>query len=332
MSRKYGSNKILILVDGYDLAAQKVQSVSYKETAISERSDGVGDSWEEYSPVGISKAEFSQEGAFFKTDTGGSHDALKTGPAFGPNDPARIVVVGFAGNVVGALFTGAEGAYQHEYEVVGALGTLQRANASYLISGRLDHGVVLHPWSEETADANTEADSADHTAQEGVRSIPILTSSVANPSVITTSVPHGLETGDTVLISGHAGSTPSINGERAVTVTGTHTFTIPLNVTVGGTGGELVEGKTNGGGVGYLEVEDVVLAGYTNAVVTIRDSDDDATFVDLVAFAAVTARGAQRVSVAGAVSRYLAQEVAFTGSLTTGLTPSITYFAGFARF
>ncbi len=65
----------------------------------------------------------------------------------------------------------------------------------------------------------------------------IATSSVANPTVITTTAPHGLVSGDTVVIAGHVGSTPAIGGAYVVTVTGATTFTIPVNVTVGGTGG-----------------------------------------------------------------------------------------------
>src|SRR5688572_14962042 len=42
--------------------------------------------------------------------------------------------------------------------------------------------------------------------------VGIASSSVANPSVITTSTPHGLDTGDQIVIANHAGSTPSING------------------------------------------------------------------------------------------------------------------------
>lgn len=64
-------------------------------------------------------------------------------------------------------------------------------------------------------------------------------SSVANPTVITTRVPHGLGSSGTriVTVSGHSGSTPSINGLRLATLTGPSTFTIPVNVTVAGTGG-----------------------------------------------------------------------------------------------
>jgi hypothetical protein len=67
----------------------------------------------------------------------------------------------------------------------------------------------------------------------------ITSSSVANPTTITTAVPHGLQTGDTVIIWGHTGSTPAIAGKYTITRTGASTFTIPVNVSVGGTGGTL---------------------------------------------------------------------------------------------
>jgi uncharacterized phiE125 gp8 family phage protein len=67
--------------------------------------------------------------------------------------------------------------------------------------------------------------------------VSIVSSSVAAASVITTAVPHGLATGDTVAIAGHTGSTPAIDGSRVVTVLSSLTFSIPLQVTVAGTGG-----------------------------------------------------------------------------------------------
>lgn len=68
-------------------------------------------------------------------------------------------------------------------------------------------------------------------------SVAVTSSSVANPSVITTAA-NLFVSADTVTIAGHAGSTPDINGDRVATVTGgSTTFTIPTNVTGGGTGG-----------------------------------------------------------------------------------------------
>lgn len=98
--------------------------------------------------------------------------------------------------------------------------------------------VILPDGYSFKAYPNKELADADLKGYEVVT--PITSSSVANPTTITTPRPHGLTTGDSIVISGHAGSTPSINGTRTVTVTGPTTFTIPVNVTVAGAGGKLV--------------------------------------------------------------------------------------------
>lgn len=67
-------------------------------------------------------------------------------------------------------------------------------------------------------------------------SVAVTSSSVANPSVITTAA-NTFVTGDTVTILGHTGSTPAVDGERVATVTAGTTFTVPINVSGGGTGG-----------------------------------------------------------------------------------------------
>lgn len=64
----------------------------------------------------------------------------------------------------------------------------------------------------------------------------ISANTAANPTVVT-SANHGLSNGDTIYIIG-SNSSPSIDGEHTVTVTGTNTFTVPVNVTTAGTTGE----------------------------------------------------------------------------------------------
>ena len=91
-----------------------------------------------------------------------------------------------------------------------------------------------------------------------LNNVAIATSSVANPSVITTSTAHNLQTGNKVYITGHTGSTPDINGSVAgtytVTVINSTSFSIPVNVTVGGTGGTLgVFPATNTGDLEYMD-------------------------------------------------------------------------------
>jgi hypothetical protein len=72
-----------------------------------------------------------------------------------------------------------------------------------------------------------------------VASSAITSSSVASPTVIT-ATGHGFATGDVVVISGHSGSVPDINGQHTITVTGANTFTVGEHVTTGGTGGVAV--------------------------------------------------------------------------------------------
>lgn len=69
------------------------------------------------------------------------------------------------------------------------------------------------------------------------RLVTVVSSSVANPSVITTSEDHGIVGGQVVTIAGHTGSTPAVDGSYVATRINATTFSIPLNVTVGGTGG-----------------------------------------------------------------------------------------------
>jgi hypothetical protein len=71
----------------------------------------------------------------------------------------------------------------------------------------------------------------------GSTPVAITSSSIASPTNILCAAVHGLTTGDTVLIEGHTGSVPNINGSHVVTVVDTTNYTIAVNVTTGGTGG-----------------------------------------------------------------------------------------------
>lgn len=73
-----------------------------------------------------------------------------------------------------------------------------------------------------------------------MNNVVINTSSVANPSTITTATNHNLVTGNKIIIRNHVGSTPSINDTIfVITRLNATQFTIPVNVTVGGTGGTI---------------------------------------------------------------------------------------------
>jgi hypothetical protein len=65
----------------------------------------------------------------------------------------------------------------------------------------------------------------------------VVSSSVGNPTVLTTEAPHYLVSGDTARLTGHVGATPALDGDYLVTVLGPTSFSIPKDVTVAGSGG-----------------------------------------------------------------------------------------------
>jgi hypothetical protein len=319
---KYGPSSAFMLVDGYDLTAAKIKSMRHLTRAPQEDTTGLGDSWVERTPVGVRETEIVQEGAIWNTAALNSHAALVGKEPTTPQTTVRIVCMGFAG-AAGEDFYGDEGAFHGEVEVVAALGELQKVNATYEVTGVGDSGEILQKLATFTADFNTESASVDHTT--AARSQTITSSSVANPTVITTPEAHGIVNGEIVYIAGHSGSAPDINGDSPVaTVTSATTFTIPINVTTGGTGGTVKRANSLSGGWGYQQV--TAESGFSAYVGKVRHSTDDASYSDLVTFAdAPTAPNAQRVAGAGTVNRYLAADGNVTGS------GSITVFIGFAR-
>jgi hypothetical protein len=69
-----------------------------------------------------------------------------------------------------------------------------------------------------------------------LRQLVITGATVAASSVVTTSTAHGLTSGQTAAIGG-SNTTPTIDGNRVVTVLSSTTFTVPVTVTVAGTAG-----------------------------------------------------------------------------------------------
>lgn len=115
----------------------------------------------------------------------------------------------------------------------------------------------------------------------------VTSSSVANPTVITTATPHFLKSGDNIRIAGHSGSTPDINGTHVATVLTATTFTIPVNVTVGGTGGIVL--RSVGVAAAYHVYKKTAGATFT---IEIQDSDSSGgTYAAALTFPTFTAVG-----------------------------------------
>ena len=109
-----------------------------------------------------------------------------------------------------------------------------------------------NPTSDETVVLEYAIDRSDTYTTVGTQlatgeveyqlpAAPITTSSVADPTNIA-SVAHGLSTGDLVNITNHVSSTPAVTGTYRATRVDADNFTIPVNVTTGGTGGSASSG------------------------------------------------------------------------------------------
>lgn len=317
---KYGSSSLaVLLVDGYNLLSSAIQSIAAKVEAMTQPTQSFGDAFEEHTPTGLCRATLALNDAFFDDTTASLHDAMVASTGV-----SRAICVGFEGNTIGKHAELYAGAYTISYEPASAMGGLTKANVVHTVNGQVDHGAVVHSLAAKTADWDTTATPVDFTVDTAQQVIPITSSSVANPTVITCPVNHGLTSGDKVLIAGHTSVSPDINGTQTVTVTGLKTFTVPVNVTDDGVGGTLVRVDSAGGGVGILQV--TAASGFTNFVGKIQHSADNITYTDLITFADnVVAPFAEVKTVTGTVNRYLA----FSGNVTG--SGSITVFCAFAR-
>jgi hypothetical protein len=323
---KHGGNVAFFLVDGYNFLSAAVKNISLKRESITEQVDGLGDAYEAHAPVGKERATLTQGGAFYDTSTLGLHSAMAAGTPTSPQATPRVICLGAMLGAVGSLFYGIQGTFTVAYEVVLEMTKLSKANVQHAVSGKIEPGMVIQPLATKTADWNTKTLSTvvDYTLDPAQVTVPITSNSIANPSVVTTTVPHGLTTGDIILIAGVSTSSPTINGQRTVTVISTTTFSVPVNVTVAGTGGSFVRANSSNGCAGYQQIS--ALSGFSGFVGKIRDSADDITYADLCVFVNVTAApNAQRVTAAGVVDRYVSYDGDVTGS------GSITAFSALSR-
>lgn len=326
MAKSGSPSFAVFLVDGYNVLAAAVQNFTFKVTSMMQECTGLGDTWAQQCPTGVSKAEITQAGAYFDDTTNGIHDAFKAAGI-----TSRVICWAPNGNTIGKALVFLEGAYSLGYAVVGKVDALTNADATYVASGKMDRGVILQDLTAKTADWNTKTlgTVVDYTTDPSQRVIPITSATKANPCVVTTTVAHGLTTGQKVLIAGNSLAGPSINADSAVTVISTTTFSVAINTTAStgaGTGGTLVRSSTVNGGASVQAIS--AFSGFTGFIGKVRHSADDSTYADLVAHTNVTSGPtAERVAVAAGttVNRYLCFDGDVTGS------GSLTIIAGFSR-
>lgn len=321
---KHSSSEVAVfLVDGYNVLSAALASLTCAVKALTEPVHGLGDTWVKNSPTGISQATLTQAGAFFDDTLNGIHDAFKAVPL-----TVRIAVWALTGNTIGQRGYGIQGTYASTYAPSPKVAGLTKADVIYTLDGQVDAGVIVMNSAAQTATWTGAA--VDYTQDTSQRVIPITSATKANPCVVTTTVPHGLTTGQKVLISGNSLAVPNINSDLAVTVLSTTTFSVAVDTsasTGAGTGGSFVLSSTVNGGVGYQAIS--AYSGFTGVVGKIQHSADNSSWNDLSpSFTNVTsAPVAERITVAAGttVNRYIRHVGTVTGS------GSITPFAVFKR-
>ena len=91
---KFGPASGVFLVDGYNMLSNKITAMREKATSQLTDTTGIGDTFYETAPTGLTSVEVTQEGAFFDTTANYSHAALSGSVPSSPQATARVLCVG----------------------------------------------------------------------------------------------------------------------------------------------------------------------------------------------------------------------------------------------
>jgi len=155
---KYGSNSVaFLLVDGYSILGAQTELRDSQE-AMTEETHPLGASWAEVEATGVKRGTLEQNG-FYDDAAAGAHAALVSTPG-----QSRIVNYGVEGNTIGKNAVCLAGAMQTNYNRVASRGELTKANASYIVSGDVEEGKIIHDLATESGDGDSTAESVDNAA------------------------------------------------------------------------------------------------------------------------------------------------------------------------
>jgi hypothetical protein len=319
----YGPTPVFLLVGGRDISSD---TFTLDETveSLTEEKHPFGTSWEEHLPIGIARVTLEAAGGLYTDRVAGIMDALQEKSGI-----RQLVSYGMSGDSLGADAALLDGTYATTWKRMATRDGLTKAHAVHTITGSYLRGRVLNGRTAVTSDPGTST-TVDQ-ALNPLLPVTVITSSDAGTDRVLTASPHGLTTGEVVLITGHTGSTPDVNGGHgyAVTVVDSTHFTLAgVDFSVGGTGGT-VKKVSSLGASADLHVLALALGGYTNVLIKVQHSADDSSYSDLMTFTAVTTSPvAERKTVATQVNRYTHITWDFVGS---GSSQSITPYVVLGR-
>src|SRR5688572_11807901 len=155
----YGQSSVgFVLVGGYDLKGYSTSLSPIEKGALFEQSDTLGDSWQEFKPVGVQQSYFTQNG-FYDDDSASINGILAEGTG-----TERVVCLNIEGNTIGKKFIGFQGAYGAKFKRILSRGGLHKCEAAYTISGAQEDGVILQELEAKTSDWDTDSESVDNAA------------------------------------------------------------------------------------------------------------------------------------------------------------------------
>jgi hypothetical protein len=273
-------------------------------------------------PFGVSASRYEQPGVaeYAINGHGGWYDDSTTSINAAMVDLAagsNVFMFAHAGNTAGQPVICAAGTLKTEYKRGPTVGDFTTAEMSLAVSGAKHNALIVAPFTARTTAADTSGTYLDLGAPVAAT---ITANSVANPTIVTTSAPHGFVSGQTVTCGG-TNSTPALTGPYTLSVIDATHFSVPVNVTVAGTAGTATVTPGAAGGHAYMSCPVLTLGGYTNLIVSVQDSTDHITFADDTAFTALTAAGAE-YKATSALSRYICVKWLWTG---TGSNQTATF-------
>ena len=184
MPGKFGSASIVFLVGGYNFLASKLTGLTFRQESVMEPATGLGDTVESQLPTGLSKGILTQTGGFFDT-TSTVHAALAAAVPTSVQATQRVACFAWAGQTAGQQMTGLAGTYTDSYQVQGQVGKLTKANATHVVSGVVDQGIILQPLAAFDGDwTSASYDSGAASAAGGAGYLQVTTSFGAFVGVI----------------------------------------------------------------------------------------------------------------------------------------------------
>jgi hypothetical protein len=177
---KFGPASGLLMVDGYNMLSNKITGL--REKAISQlvETTGIGDTFYETAPTGLTTVEVVQEGAFFDTTSNYSHDAFSGSVPTSPQATARVICLGFAGQTIGYPMVGYQGSWSQDYSVIAEQGNLQKADVTYAMTGTRSAGVIIEKLVTKTDSWDTTSTPVDNSASSSAGGVGFIQCTAAS--------------------------------------------------------------------------------------------------------------------------------------------------------